>query len=213
MNTYLDFEKPLAEAAARAAELRASGTPAGEKAAARLDARADKAAAALYAKLTPWQRTLVARHPERPHFKDYVAALFADFTPLSGDRRFAEDAAIIGGLGRFEGRSVMVIGHEKGHDTASRVKHNFGMGRPEGYRKAARLMELADHFGVPVITLVDTSGAYPGVDGEARGQAEAIARATQASLDLSVPMIAAIVGEGMSGGAIGIAAANRIVMF
>ena len=213
MTTYLDFEKPLAEAAARAAELRATGTPTGEKAAAKLDARADKAAAALYSKLTPWQRTQVARHPERPHFKDYVAALITEFTPLSGDRGFAEDAAIIGGMGRFNGRSVMVIGHEKGADTASRVKHNFGMGRPEGYRKAARLMELADHFGVPVITLVDTSGAYPGVDGEARGQAEAIARATQASLDLSVPMIAAIVGEGMSGGAIGIAAANRIVMF
>ena len=213
MTTYLDFEKPLAEAAARAAELRATGTPTGEKAAAKLDARADKAAAALYAKLTPWQRTQVARHPERPHFKDYVAALITEFTPLSGDRGFAEDAAIIGGMGRFNGRSVMVIGHEKGADTASRVKHNFGMGRPEGYRKAIRLMELAGRFGLPVITLVDTAGAYPGAEGEARGQAEAIARATQASLDLPVPMIAAIVGEGMSGGAIGLAAANRIVMF
>ena len=159
MTTYLDFEKPLAEAAARAAELRATGTPTGEKAAAKLDARADKAAAALYSKLTPWQRTQVARHPERPHFKDYVAALITEFTPLSGDRGFAEDAAIIGGMGRFNGRSVMVIGHEKGADTASRVKHNFGMGRPEGYRKAIRLMELDGRFGLPEITLVDTAGA------------------------------------------------------
>ena len=159
------------------------------------------------------QRLGVARHPARPHFKDFVAGLVEDFTPLAGDRGFGEDAAIIGGFGRLAGRTVMLIGHEKGADTASRVAHNFGMGRPEGYRKAARLMAMADRFDVPVVTLIDTPGAYPGLEGEARGQAEAIARATQASLDLTVPMVAAITGEGMSGGAVGLAAANRVLMF
>ena len=213
MVAFLDFEKPVAELVARAGELRAEGTPEAVAEAARLAERADKQIADMYARLTPWQRTLVARHPERPHFKDYVAQLITGFTPLAGDRNFADDAAIVGGMGRFEGRSVMVIGHEKGADTATRVRHNFGMGRPEGYRKAIRLMELAGRFGLPVITLIDTPGAYPGIEGEARGQAEAIARGTEACLALGVPMIAAIVGEGMSGGAIALAAANRIVMF
>ena len=213
MTEWLDFEKPVAALIASAAELRALNTPESNAEAPRLDERAARLLSELYAKLTPVQRLAVARHPARPHFKDYVAALIDDFVPLAGDRAFGEDPAIVGGIGRLQGRSVMVIGHEKGNDTASRVKHNFGMGHPEGYRKAVRLMEMAGRFGLPVITLVDTPGAYPGLEGEARGQAEAIARATQASLDLTVPMVAAIVGEGMSGGAIGLAAANRIVMF
>jgi acetyl-CoA carboxylase carboxyl transferase subunit alpha len=165
-----------------------------------------------YARLTPWQKTQVARHPDRPHFKDYVAALAEDFIPLAGDRNFAEDAAIVGGLGRLGGRKVMLIGHEKGDDTASRLTHNFGMAKPEGYRKAIRLMELADRFGLPVVTLVDTPGAFPGVQAEERGQAEAIARSTEECLKLRVPMVAAIVGEGGSGGAIAIATANRVLM-
>ena len=213
MVTYLEFEKPVAELEARVAELRATATPEAAAEAGKLAERADRQLADLYARLTPWQKTLVARHAERPHFKDYIAGLIDDFTPLSGDRQFGEDAAIVGGIGRLKGRSVMVIGHEKGADTTSRVKHNFGMGRPEGYRKAIRLMEMASRFGLPVITLVDTPGAFPGIEAEERGQAEAIARATQACLDLTVPMIAAIVGEGGSGGAVALATANRIVMF
>jgi acetyl-CoA carboxylase carboxyl transferase subunit alpha len=165
-----------------------------------------------YAKLTPWQKTLVARHPERPHFKDYVTGLIEDFVPLAGDRGFGEDKAIIGGLGKLRGRKVMLIGHEKGDDTSSRLRHNFGMAKPEGYRKVIRLMRLAERFGLPIVTLVDTPGAFPGVQAEERGQAEAIARSTEQCLDLSVPLVAAIVGEGGSGGAIALAAANRVLM-
>ena len=213
MVAFLEFEKPVAELEARAAELRAEGTPEALAEAARATERAERVLADLYSHLTPWQKTIVARHAERPHFKDYVAALIDDFTPLAGDRKFGEDTAIVGGIGRLKGRSVMVIGHEKGSDTTSRVKHNFGMGRPEGYRKAVRLMERAARFGLPVVTLVDTPGAYPGIDAEERGQAEAIARSTAACLDLDVPMVAAIVGEGGSGGAVALATANRVVMF
>ncbi len=214
MVTFLEFEKPVAELEARIKELKASSSsldiaPEVEK----LEAKASKLLRDTYAKLTPWQKTLVARHPARPHFKDIVGRLIEDFTPLAGDRKFAEDAAIQGGLGRFRGRPVMVIGHEKGSDTASRLKHNFGMGKPEGYRKAARLMELADRFNVPIVTFVDTSGAFPGVQAEERGQAEAVARSTQACLDAGVPFVAAIVGEGGSGGALALATASRIVMF
>ena len=213
MNEWLDFEKPIAALADSAAALRASGGPDALAEAPRLEERVDRALADLYARLTPVQRMQVARHPSRPHFKDYVAALVEDFVPMAGDRGFGEDFAIVGGMGRIAGRSVVVIGHEKGSDTTTRVKHNFGMGRPEGYRKATRLMELAGRFGLPVVTLVDTSGAFPGLDAEERGQAEAIARATQACLDLPVPMVAAIVGEGGSGGAVALAAANRVLMF
>jgi acetyl-CoA carboxylase carboxyl transferase subunit alpha len=213
MTIFLDFEKPVAELNTKVDELRAAGTPEAEREAGKLSERAAKQLADIYARLTPWQRTQVARHPERPHFKDYVAALITEFTPMAGDRNFGEDEAIVGGIGRFQGRSVMVIGHEKGNDTASRVRHNFGMGRPEGYRKAVRLMELAGRFGLPVITLVDTAGAFPGIEAEERGQAEAIARATEACLALPVPMIAAIVGEGGSGGAVALATANRVLMF
>jgi len=215
MATYLDFEKPIAEIEARIAELRetaSAGEPNIEAEIGRLEERAQRTLRETYARLTPWQKSQVARHPERPHFKDYVAALIEDFVPLAGDRNFGEDAAIIGGLGRLHGRKVMVIGHEKGDDTASRLKHNFGMARPEGYRKAIRLMEMADRFGLPVVTLVDTAGAFPGVQAEERGQAEAIARSTEQCLALGVPMVAAIVGEGGSGGAIAIAAANRVLM-
>jgi acetyl-CoA carboxylase carboxyl transferase subunit alpha len=178
----------------------------------RLQAKSDRLLRETYAKLTPWQKTQVARHPDRPHFKDYVAGLFDDFMPLAGDRNFGEDQAILGGLGRLGERKVVVIGHEKGDDTASRLRHNFGMAKPEGYRKAIRLMELADRFDIPVITLVDTAGAFPGVQAEERGQAEAIARSTEKCLSLRVPLVAAIVGEGGSGGAIAIAAANRVLM-
>ncbi len=216
MVAYLDFEKPVAELQARAAELReTSGAGAvdlgGE--AAKVEAKADKLLRDTYARLTPWQKTQVARHPERPHFKDYVAGFVEDFTALAGDRAFGEDLAIVGGLGRIGGRRAMVIGHEKGDDTASRIRHNFGMAKPEGYRKAIRLMALADRFGLPVVTLVDTSGAFPGVQAEERGQAEAIARSTEACLGLGVPVIAAVVGEGGSGGAVALAAANRVLMF
>jgi acetyl-CoA carboxylase carboxyl transferase subunit alpha len=216
MISYLDFEKPIAELDARVAELRetaAAGAVDIEAEIGRLQAKADKLLRDTYAKLSPWQKTLVARHPQRPHFKDYVAGLVEDFMPLAGDRAFADDQAILGGFGRLGGRRVMVIGHEKGDDTASRLKHNFGMGKPEGYRKAIRLMQLADRFHVPVVTLVDTSGAFPGVQAEERGQAEAIARSTEQCLSLGVPMVAAIVGEGGSGGAIALAAANRVLMF
>ncbi|MDP9415575.1 MAG: acetyl-CoA carboxylase carboxyltransferase subunit alpha [Pseudomonadota bacterium] len=215
MPTFLDFEKPLAELDARVNELRDTAEAGSLNLATeieRLQAKSERLLRDTYARLTPWQKTLVARHPERPHFKDYVAGLVEDFVPLAGDRNFADDQAIVGGLGKLRGRKVMVIGHEKGDDTASRLKHNFGMAKPEGYRKAIRLMQLADRFGVPVVTLVDTPGAFPGVQAEERGQAEAIARSTEACLGLRVPLLAAIVGEGGSGGAIALAAANRVLM-
>ena len=216
MLTYLDFEKPIAELEARIAELRdtaESGAIDIDAEIEKLEAKSTRQLRDIYAKLTPWQKALVARHGERPHFKDYVAGMADDFLPLAGDRAFADDPAIIGGLARIDGRRVMLIGHEKGDDTASRLAHNFGMAKPEGYRKAIRLMRLADQFGVPVVTLVDTPGAFPGVQAEERGQAEAIARATEQCLALKVPMVAVIVGEGGSGGAIAIAAANRVLMF
>ena len=216
MATFLDFEKPIAELQGRIDELRetaADGAINIDSDVARLQAKSDALLKSTYAKLTPWQKTQVARHPERPHFKNYVAGLFEQFMPLAGDRAFADDQAILGGFATFRGRRVMVIGHEKGDDTASRLKHNFGMGKPEGYRKAIRLMELADRFGLPVLTLVDTSGAFPGIQAEERGQAEAIARSTEACLKLKVPMIAAVVGEGGSGGAVALAAGNRVLMF
>jgi len=216
MRTYLDFEKPVAELEAKVEELRAMG--ASDSAVSvdeeinRLEVKAAIALKELYADLTPWQKTQVARHPQRPHCLDYIAALIEDFIPLAGDRKFGEDAAIVGGFGRFRGESVCLIGHEKGSDTESRIKHNFGMARPEGYRKAVRLMEMAERFAIPVIALVDTAGAYPGIGAEERGQAEAIARSTDACLSLSVPNIAVILGEGGSGGAIAIATANRVLM-
>jgi acetyl-CoA carboxylase carboxyl transferase subunit alpha len=216
MQNYLDFEKPIAELETRVAELRETANSSDIDVSAevgRLEGKANKLLKDAYAKLTPWQKAQVARHPERPHFKDYVAGIAEDFLPLSGDRAFADDPAIIGGLARIDGRRVMLLGHEKGDDTVSRLKHNFGMAKPEGYRKAVRLMKLADQFGIPVVSLVDTSGAFPGVEAEERGQAEAIARSTEQCLLLGVPMIAAIVGEGGSGGAIAIAAANRVLMF
>ncbi len=216
MPTFLDFEKPIAELQGRIDELRetaAGGEVDIDAEVGRLQAKSDKMLRDTYARLTPWQKTQVARHPERPHFKHYVAALIEDFMPLGGDRAFADDQAIIGGLGTFRGRRVMVIGHEKGDDTASRLRHNFGMGKPEGYRKAIRLMELADRFGLPVVTLVDTSGAFPGVQAEERGQAEAIARSTEACLELGVPIVAAVVGEGGSGGAVALATGNTVLMF
>jgi acetyl-CoA carboxylase carboxyl transferase subunit alpha len=216
MATFLDFEKPVAELQNRIDELRetaADGSVDIDAEIARLQAKSDRLVRETYAKLTPWQKTQVARHAERPHFKDYVAGLFDAFMPLAGDRAFADDQAILGGLAQFRGRKVMVIGHEKGDDTASRLKHNFGMGKPEGYRKAIRLMELADRFRLPVLTLVDTSGAFPGVQAEERGQAEAIARSTETCLALGVPLVSAIVGEGGSGGAIALATGNRVLMF
>jgi acetyl-CoA carboxylase carboxyl transferase subunit alpha len=216
MLTYLDFEKPIAELDTRVAELRETASTGSVDIDAEVEKLESKAAKLLrdtYAKLTPWQKTQVARHPERPHFKDYVAGMAEDFVPLAGDRAFGDDPAIIGGFARIDGRRVMLIGHEKGDDTASRLKHNFGMAKPEGYRKAIRLMQLADRVGVPVVTLVDTPGAFPGVEAEERGQAEAIARSTEQCLALKVPMIAVIVGEGGSGGAVAIAAANRVLMF
>jgi acetyl-CoA carboxylase carboxyl transferase subunit alpha len=216
MATFLDFEKPIADLQGRIDELRetaADGEINIDSDVARLQAKSDALLKSTYAKLTPWQKTQVARHPDRPHFRNYVAGLFEQFMPLAGDRAFADDQAILGGFATFRGTRVMVIGHEKGDDTASRLKHNFGMGKPEGYRKAIRLMELADRFGLPVLTLVDTSGAFPGIQAEERGQAEAIARSTEACLKLKVPMIAAVVGEGGSGGAIALAAGNRVLMF
>ncbi len=216
MRAYLDFEKSVAELEAKIAELKAlsaNGDPAaiGEDIA-KLEAKAAAALSELYAALTPWQKTQVARHPERPHFSDYVAGLIEDFTPLAGDRAFGEDEAIVGGFGRFRGQSVCVIGQEKGSDTESRLRHNFGMARPEGYRKAIRLMELADRFGLPIVTLVDTAGAFPGIDAEERGQAEAIARSTEACLGVGVPNVSVIIGEGGSGGAIALATANKVLM-
>jgi acetyl-CoA carboxylase carboxyl transferase subunit alpha len=216
MTTYLEFEKPIAELDTRVAELRETASSSDidiDAEVGRLEAKANKLLRDTYAKLSPWQKAQVARHPDRPHFKHYVAGIADDFLPLAGDRSFADDPAIIGGLARIDGRRVMLLGHEKGDDTVSRLKHNFGMAKPEGYRKAIRLMKLADQFGVPVVSLVDTSGAFPGVQAEERGQAEAIARSTEQCLALGVPMIAAIVGEGGSGGAIAIAAANRVLMF
>ncbi len=216
MTIFLDFEKPIAELNARIADLRESadaGIPDISAEIAKLENKAQKLLADTYLKLTPWQKTQVARHPERPHFKDYIARLIEGFVPLAGDRAFGDDQAILGGLGRLKGRRVMVIGHEKGDDTASRLRHNFGMGKPEGYRKAIRLVELADRFNIPVVTLVDTSGAFPGIQAEERGQAEAIARSTEACLNLGVPMVSAIVGEGGSGGAIALAVGNVVVMF
>jgi acetyl-CoA carboxylase carboxyl transferase subunit alpha len=216
MASFLDFEKPIAELQGRIDELRETAEGGAldiDADVARLQAKSDKLLRETYAKLTPWQKTQVARHPERPHFKHYVAGLFDDFMPLAGDRQFGDDQAIIGGFATFRGRRVMAIGHEKGDDTASRLRHNFGMGKPEGYRKAIRLMQLADRFGLPVVTLVDTSGAFPGVQAEERGQAEAIARSTEQCLALGVPMVASILGEGGSGGAIALATGNRVLMF
>jgi acetyl-CoA carboxylase carboxyl transferase subunit alpha len=217
MITYLDFEKPIAELETRVAEHRETASSSEDididAEIGRLESKASKLLRDTYSKLTPWQKAQVARHPDRPHFKDYVAGIADDFLPLAGDRAFADDPAIIGGLARIDGRRVVLIGHEKGDDTASRLKHNFGMAKPEGYRKAIRLMQLADRFGLSVVTLVDTPGAFPGVQAEERGQAEAIARSTEQCLALKVPLISVVVGEGGSGGAIPIAAANRVLMF
>lgn len=215
MISYLDFEKPVAELQSRIAELRAASGDdvdiSGELE--RLERKSAEQLSSIYAALTPWQKTQVARHPARPHFKDYVAQLCSDFMPLGGDRSYGEDEAIMGGFATMGGRRVVLIGHEKGNDTQSRIRHNFGMGKPEGYRKAIRLMELAGRFNLPVVTLVDTSGAFPGIEAEERGQAEAIARSTEACLALPVPMVAVIVGEGGSGGAVALASAERVLMF
>ena len=216
MRSYLDFEKPVAELEAKVEELRAMSETGNAVAVGdeinRLEVKAALALKELYAELTPWQKTQVARHPQRPHCTDTIRGLLTEFVPLAGDRKFGEDAAIVGGFGRFRGEPVCVIGHEKGSDTESRLKHNFGMARPEGYRKAVRLMSMADRFGIPVITLVDTAGAYPGIGAEERGQAEAIARSTDTCLSIGVPNIAVILGEGGSGGAIALATANRVLM-
>lgn len=216
MRSYLDFEKPVAELEAKVEELRALGEKSDAVAIVddinRLEAKAADALKDLYGKLTPWQKTQVARHPQRPHFIDYCAGLITDFTPLAGDRKFSEDEAIVGGFGRFRGQAVCVMGQEKGSSTETRIRHNFGMARPEGYRKAVRLMELADRFELPVITFVDTAGAYPGIEAEERGQAEAIARSTDTQLGLGVPNVSVIIGEGGSGGAIAIATANKVLM-
>ena len=215
MISYLDFEKPVAALEERIAQLRSVNALHDVDVASeigRLETKSAELLASTYASLTPWQKTQVARHPQRPHFHDYVAHAFSDFMPLGGDRLYADDLAIMGGFARLGDRRVMLIGHEKGNDTKSRIAHNFGMGKPEGYRKAIRLMELAGRFGLPVVTLVDTSGAFPGIEAEERGQAEAIARATEACLAIGVPMVAAIVGEGGSGGAVALASANRVLM-
>ena len=215
MVTYLEFEKPVATLEARIAELRAASEGDDVDISAelkRLEAKSAELLASTYKALTPWQKTQVARHPARPHFKDWVELMFDEFIPLGGDRHFGEDQAIVGGFATLKARKVVLIGHEKGHDTESRIRHNFGMGKPEGYRKAIRLMELAGRFGLPVVTLVDTSGAFPGIEAEERGQAEAIARSTEACLALPVPMVAAIVGEGGSGGAVALASAERVLM-
>ncbi len=216
MRSYLDFEKPVAELEAKIEEMR--GLQAGGDGIAigdeinRIEGKAAQALKELYAELTPWQKTQVARHPQRPHCLDFIAQLIEDYTPLAGDRCYGEDAAIVGGFGRFRGESVCIFGQEKGSDTDGRLKHNFGMARPEGYRKAVRLMDMADHFEIPVIALIDTAGAYPGIGAEERGQAEAIARSTDACLRIGVPNVAAIIGEGGSGGAIAVATANRVIM-
>ncbi|SFG81246.1 acetyl-CoA carboxylase carboxyl transferase subunit alpha [Palleronia marisminoris] len=214
MTQYLDFEKPLADLEGKAEELRAlaeSDNDVTDQAKA-LDQKAKARLEQLYTALTPWQKCQVARHPERPHCRDYIRELFTEYTPLAGDRNFADDHAVLGGLARLEGRSVVVIGHEKGHDTKSRLEHNFGMARPEGYRKAIRLMEMADRFGLPVVTLIDTPGAFPGKGAEERGQSEAIARSTQTCLRLGVPLVSVVIGEGGSGGAVAFATANRVAM-
>ncbi|HEX3709090.1 MAG TPA: acetyl-CoA carboxylase carboxyltransferase subunit alpha [Pseudolabrys sp.] len=216
MRSYLDFEKPVAELEAKVEELRAMGesdtaVAVGDEIA-RLEVKAALALKELYGALTPWQKTQVARHPQRPHALDYIAGMITDFIPLAGDRKFGDDEAIVSGFGRFRGESICIIGHEKGSDTESRIKHNFGMAMPEGYRKAVRLMDMADRFGIPVISLVDTAGAYPGIGAEERGQAEAIARSTDTCLALGVPNVAIILGEGGSGGAIAIATANKVLM-
>ncbi|SMC31281.1 acetyl-CoA carboxylase carboxyltransferase subunit alpha [Novosphingobium sp. B1] len=216
MISYLEFEKPVAALEARIAELRETAQSGDIDIASeirRLESKSGELLASTYRALTPWQKTQVARHPARPHFRNYVENIFTDFMPLGGDRLFGEDQAIIGGFAKLSGRRVMLIGHEKGNDTQSRLRHNFGMGKPEGYRKAVRLMEMASRFGLPVVTLVDTSGAFPGVEAEERGQAEAIARSTEACLALGVPMVATIVGEGGSGGAVALASAERVLMF
>src|SRR5580704_11996426 len=216
MRSYLDFEKPVAELEAKIEELRAlqSGGDAIaiNEEISDIEVKAAQALKDLYGGLTPWQKTQVARHPQRPHCIDYVSVLITDFVPLAGDRKHGEDEAIVGGFGRFCGESICILGQEKGSDTDSRLKHNFGMARPEGYRKAARLMDMADHFGIPVLALIDTAGAYPGIGAEERGQAEAIARSTEACLRIGVPNVAAIIGEGGSGGAIAVATANRVMM-
>jgi acetyl-CoA carboxylase carboxyl transferase subunit alpha len=216
MRAYLDFEKPVAELEAKIEELKAlavNGDAAGiGEEIGKLEGKANQALKDLYQTLTPWQKTQVARHPERPHSEHYVARLITDFTPLAGDRSFGEDQAIVAGFGRFRGQSICLIGQEKGADTESRLKHNFGMAKPEGYRKAIRLMEMADRFEIPVLCLVDTAGAYPGIGAEERGQAEAIARSTETSLGLGVPNVAVVIGEGGSGGAVAIATANRVLM-
>ncbi|MBM3643577.1 MAG: acetyl-CoA carboxylase carboxyltransferase subunit alpha [Alphaproteobacteria bacterium] len=215
MATYLDFEKPIAELESKISELRHvpnSGDVDIAEEVLRLQAKVDKQLRATYAKLTPWQRVQVARHPDRPHAQAYIDRLIEDYTPLAGDRAFGDDLAVVGGLGRFQGRPVVVLGQEKGSDTEARVKHNFGMARPEGYRKAQRLMRLADRFRLPVLTLVDTPGAYPGIDAEARGQAEAVARSIETCLEIGVPLVSLVIGEGGSGGALAIASADRILM-
>jgi acetyl-CoA carboxylase carboxyl transferase subunit alpha len=215
MPHFLDFEKPVAELESKIEELRRMSEPDGINIAeevSRLTEKADRQLRTTFAKLTPWQKAQVARHPERPKALDYIAGLITDFTPLAGDRAFADDAAVVGGMGRFHGRSVVVLGTEKGSDTESRVKHSFGMARPEGYRKARRLIELAGRFGLPVLSFVDTSGAFPGIEAEARGQAEAIARSIEACLEAPVPLVATIIGEGGSGGAIALAAGDRVLM-
>ncbi len=216
MNVFLEFERPIAELEGKIEDLRQLGSQdqaiSIDDEIVRLQAKVQQLIGEAYANLTPWQKTLVARHPGRPHFSDYASRLFTDFTPLAGDRLFGEDKAIITGLGRFRGQSVAVMGHEKGSDTQSRLKHNFGMAMPEGYRKVQRLLEMADKFGFPVISLVDTAGAYPGIGAEERGQAEAIARTTQACLAVRTPFVATIIGEGGSGGAVAIATANKVLM-
>ena len=215
MISYLDFEKPVAALEERIAQLRSVNALHDVDVASeigRLESKSTELLASTYGSLTPWQKTQVARHPQRPHFRNYVAHAFTEFMPLGGDRLYGDDLAIMGGFARLGGRRVMLLGHEKGNDTQSRIRHNFGMGKPEGYRKAIRLMEMASRFGLPVVTLVDTSGAFPGIEAEERGQAEAIARSTEACLALEVPMIAVIVGEGGSGGAVALASANRVLM-
>ena len=217
MKSFLEFEKPVAKLEEQIAELRAAAGEDGDvdisNELQRLELKSADLLASTYAGLSPWQKTQVARHPQRPHFRDYVSLAFEDFMPLGGDRNYGDDEAIMGGFATLDGRRVMLIGHEKGHDTESRLRHNFGMGKPEGYRKAIRLMEMAGRFGLPVVTLVDTSGAFPGIEAEERGQAEAIARSTEACLALGVPMVAAIAGEGGSGGAVALASAERVLMF
>jgi acetyl-CoA carboxylase carboxyl transferase subunit alpha len=215
MISYLEFEKPVASLELRIKEMRSLESDDGVDVASeieRLETKSSELLASTYASLTPWQKTQVARHPQRPHFRDYIEHAFTDFMPLGGDRNYADDEAIMGGFAKLGDRRVMVIGHEKGHDTQTRIKHNFGMGKPEGYRKAIRLMELAGRFGLPVVTLVDTSGAFPGIEAEERGQAEAIARSTEACLALPTPMVSVIVGEGGSGGAVALASAERVLM-